>query len=78
MQLGLDRRWDGPQRFNTARGSSVLVAGVTQVTLTSTGGGLEALKEYDHYVSYDNLYTLQGTLEALPHKRAAADQPRPC
>jgi len=31
-----------PNGFNTAKGSSVLVAGVTQVTLTSTGGGLEA------------------------------------
>jgi len=31
-----------PNGFNTAPGSSVLVAGVTQVTLTSTGGGLEA------------------------------------
>jgi hypothetical protein len=28
-----------PNGFNTAKGSSVLVAGVTQVTLTSTGGG---------------------------------------
>ena len=156
-----------PNGFNTARGSSVLVAGVTRVTLTSTGGGLEApqptgaacdpgpfvytidfaaqtvaidnctvngdwsdpasfvpfsgvvsldvnqwsnvqaaiagvtvtddskcgadapsrnlvvakpaasiaygddfygcLKEYDHYVSYDKLSTLQATIEALPH-----------
>jgi hypothetical protein len=32
-----------PDGFNTAPGGSVLVAGVTQVTLTSTGGGLEAL-----------------------------------
>lgn len=31
-----------PNGFNTAKGSSVLVAGVTQVTLDSTGGGLEA------------------------------------
>jgi hypothetical protein len=31
-----------PNGFNTAPGSSVLVAGVTQVTLTSTGGGLES------------------------------------
>jgi hypothetical protein len=31
-----------PNGFNTAPGSSVLVAGVTQVTFASTGGGLEA------------------------------------
>jgi hypothetical protein len=30
-----------PNGFNTARGSSVLVAGVTMVTFVSTGGGLE-------------------------------------
>jgi hypothetical protein len=29
-----------PNGFNTAKGSSVLVEGVTQVTLTSAGGGL--------------------------------------
>jgi hypothetical protein len=31
-----------PNGFNTAKGSSVLVAGVTQVTLTSTSGGFGA------------------------------------